>query len=304
MVSRCTATRRTRERYVEEAHLLSSPNPLQLRRLLPDNLTLPLEPFLFLASLSEGDREMNIHHPLCKSLDYLQNRCTMWSVPMLPLSEVSSSPCPAKIGGILCRDSDIVCQVSSAIFPVSDGRLCKSDTTRCSYAPNIRCWNRLSIIRMSLPPSASMQSGMINDLDAHDDRHMPCPLTPGPSRKRRQTEHGSHTSRHKRQKLSQPVPAYWDNLSKIWLTKGALKELDRRNSYLRPPKKYKPVSRRSRCEPKKRKKRRGPKVAPDPLQNRSPEYLKRIKRFSRLGGPDLSDLRNVCDPKSNCAHHC
>jgi hypothetical protein len=76
------------------------------------------------------------------------------------------------------------------------------------------------------------------------------------------------------------------------LTKGALRELDQRNSYLRPQKYYKPVSRRSRPEPKNR---RGLKVAPDPLYDCSPKDLKQIKRFSRLGDPDLSDIRNICN---------
>ncbi|KAL1952989.1 hypothetical protein VTO42DRAFT_3785 [Malbranchea cinnamomea] len=142
-------------------------------------------------------------------------------------------------------------------------------------------------ITMSLP-SASMQTGMINDLNTHDDRHMPCSMTLNPSRKRRQPKQGPYNPSQrplKRQTLSKP-PAYWDNLSKIWLTKGALREFDQRNSYLTPSQKYpKPVSRRPRLQ-----------FARDPLHGCSPECLKQIKRFSRLGGPDLSDLRNYPKP--------
>nr|KMM73033.1 hypothetical protein CPAG_09322 [Coccidioides posadasii RMSCC 3488] len=127
---------------------------------------------------------------------------------------------------------------------------------------------------------------------------MPCPVTPNPSCKRRRPEQDPfHSSRHqlKRQKLSQPAPAYWDNLSRIWLTKGALSELDQRNSYLGPPQNhYKPVSQQSRL---KLKKCCGIQLAPDPLYDCSPECLKQIKRFSRLGGPGLSDLRNYPEPE-------
>ena len=39
-----------------------------------------------------------------------------------------------------------------------------------------------------------------------------------------------HLDQNQHNTLPQPKgPAYWDNLSTIWLTKGALKELDRRN---------------------------------------------------------------------------
>ena len=81
-------------------------------------------------------------------------------------------------------------------------------------------------------------------------------------------------------------PAYWDNLSTIWLTKGALKELDRRN------KEYcQPITRQFNA---KRKKGWKPQFAPDFLRDCAPSCLKKLERLSRLGGPNLSDLRNVC----------
>ncbi|KMP02026.1 hypothetical protein CIRG_02165 [Coccidioides immitis RMSCC 2394] len=159
--------------------------------------------------------------------------------------------------------------------------------------------NSLSMIRSSLPPSASMQSGMINDPDTDDERHMPCPVTLNPSCKHHQPKQNPYnSSQHqlKWQKLSQPAPAYWDNLSKIWLTKDTLKELDQRSSCLKQPQKFHvSVSQQSHL---KLKKYYGLQLAPNPLSDCSPECLKQIKRFSRLGGPDLSDLRNYPKPEN------
>ncbi|EEH17653.2 hypothetical protein PABG_00216 [Paracoccidioides brasiliensis Pb03] len=60
---------------------------------------------------------------------------------------------------------------------------------------------------------------------------MPRSVTSNPSRKRQHPEsHPYNISRYqlKRQKLSKSASMYWDNLSKVWLTRHALKELDRR----------------------------------------------------------------------------
>ncbi|GBF64249.1 hypothetical protein TMEN_6938 [Trichophyton mentagrophytes] len=93
-----------------------------------------------------------------------------------------------------------------------------------------------------------------------------------------QQEREEHPDQHplKRQKLCQPAPAYWDTLSKIWLTKDALEELDRRNRAFSST------------------------LAPHPLISCKPESLSKIKRLSRQGGPDLSDLRNFPDPYISC----
>lgn len=127
------------------------------------------------------------------------------------------------------------------------------------------------------------------------DHHMPCSVTSDSSRKRRQPEDPYDTSRRlsKRQKPSWPAPAYWDNLSRIWLTKRALKELDRRNGCVGlPQKRHQPFfSRPLHREPKKH--REPSQLVPDLLGGCSPACLKQIKKFSRLGDPDLSDLRNV-----------
>lgn len=81
---------------------------------------------------------------------------------------------------------------------------------------------------------------------------------------------------YKKQKIEHPSgsllpPAFWDNLSEVWLTHNALRELDRRNKQatanVSPKRQFlRPVTR-----------------------NES----KTIQRFARQGGPDLSDLRGV-----------
>ena len=107
----------------------------------------------------------------------------------------------------------------------------------------------------------------------------------------------------KKQRLSPPsgsqLPAaFWDNLSKIWLTKGALRELDRRNtqasrspphSLYRPARR--PVTRNFIAESRNR---RTAQCTAGYLRSCEPRILKDIRLFSRHGGPDLSDLRNVC----------
>ncbi|EGC47008.1 conserved hypothetical protein [Histoplasma capsulatum var. duboisii H88] len=84
---------------------------------------------------------------------------------------------------------------------------------------------------------------------------MPSSVTSKPPRKRQYPKpHPSDRSRfQKRQKLDAPASSYWDNLLKIWLTKDALEELDRRNSRLKPPQNHhRPVTRRFCTELKKR----------------------------------------------------
>lgn len=88
------------------------------------------------------------------------------------------------------------------------------------------------------------------------------------------------------------TPAYWDNLSKLRLTKGALRELDRRNKHPESSQDHRPVTPR----PGEQKKDWEPQFAPDFLCDSTPSCLKQIKSFSRLGGPDLSGIRGVCIP--------
>ena len=69
----------------------------------------------------------------------------------------------------------------------------------------------------------------------------------------------------------EPSPAYWDKLSKVWLTKRALREFDRRNHLL--------VPRPSRA-PYRRAVTRN--------------LLAKVKQFVENNYPDLSDLTVVC----------
>ena len=100
---------------------------------------------------------------------------------------------------------------------------------------------------------------------------------------------------------SPPPPAFWDNLTKLWLTKQALRELDRRNreAALSPPH----LSRRPARPPLTRKfiaqqKAKHQAVhCTDYLSRCTPSILRHIREFARHGGPDLSDLRNVCIAK-------
>jgi hypothetical protein len=125
---------------------------------------------------------------------------------------------------------------------------------------------------------------------------MPSPVSP--KQAKRKLSEQSHSPQHqlKRQKLSQLTSAYWDNLSKVWLTKDALEELDRRNDIQARshPSTYqgcrRPLTRSFHTESKKQC-----GFAPDPICDCAPEYIKAVKEFSMLGGPDLSDLRNVCN---------
>ena len=96
---------------------------------------------------------------------------------------------------------------------------------------------------------------------------------------------------------SQPPAAFWDNLSKLWLTKRALRELDRRNSQaaLSPSnsphrRARRPVARKFIAE---RKANYQVTHCIDYLRRCTPRILKNIRLFARHGGPDLSDLRNV-----------
>ncbi|KAL8837690.1 MAG: hypothetical protein Q9170_002422 [Blastenia crenularia] len=66
--------------------------------------------------------------------------------------------------------------------------------------------------------------------------------------------------------------AYWNSLSKLWLTRRALKELDRRNRQAADPSDLRALN---RCE-----------QLPGSIKD-----LSQLQRFARHGGPDLRDLR-------------
>ncbi|OJD28049.1 hypothetical protein ACJ73_00555 [Blastomyces percursus] len=125
---------------------------------------------------------------------------------------------------------------------------------------------------------------------------MSCSVTLELSRKRQEREEHLDQRPSKRQKLGLPTSAYWDNLSKIWLTRDALEELNRRNRASgdipeSPYFRHRPLTRQLQT----RLERHNQTLA-DPLIKYEPESLSKIKRLSRQGGPDLSDLRNFPDP--------
>ena len=71
--------------------------------------------------------------------------------------------------------------------------------------------------------------------------------------------------------------AYWDSLSKLWLTRRALKELNRQNRQTASPVRTGIIRRPDRSG------------EPAALEDCSSQ----LKRFARQGGPDLRDLRGV-----------
>lgn len=119
-------------------------------------------------------------------------------------------------------------------------------------------------------------------------------------RKRRISEQPTHVS--KRRKRSHPSgsrlpPAFWDNLSKIDLTRRALEELDRRNTQAaldsQPPY-QRPARRITRHVLAELKKSAQPLTPPaEYLCHCGTSGLRNIKRTARHDGPDLSDLRGV-----------
>ena len=129
------------------------------------------------------------------------------------------------------------------------------------------------------------------------------------SRKRQRTEpralHPDETLQHqlKRPKVhpttgSQPSSAFWDGLSKTWLTKGALRELNRRNNQAVSSQPRSPYRRARRFVTENffaqlQKSRPIVQSASEFLRHCEPGTIENIKRFARIGGPDLSDLKGV-----------
>ena len=108
-----------------------------------------------------------------------------------------------------------------------------------------------------IPPQAERVSGRKRKLSA-EAQTTNAPLPAAKSRKQEQT------------KQRGPPPAFWDNLSRLWLTPRALREFDRRASQIHTPRRRDPTA----------------------LQ---PVCTTSLKRFARHGGPNLSDIRAVSD---------
>jgi hypothetical protein len=103
--------------------------------------------------------------------------------------------------------------------------------------------------------------------------------------------------------------AYWENVSKVWLTKRALEELDRRTLSARSARPaprsrcshrtHRSVRRRAHrpatetCAAELGAARRSAQYIVDPLSGCSARTARRIKSAARRGGSDLSELRNV-----------
>ncbi|KAK5071432.1 hypothetical protein LTR70_010554 [Exophiala xenobiotica] len=87
-----------------------------------------------------------------------------------------------------------------------------------------------------------------------------------------------------RNKKSYHRPEFWDNLSKIDLTSDALEELDRRNLKSVHPQTRPPITRLP-------KKSQLVTPAVKYLHECNTSILKDLKRVSRQGGPDMSELR-------------
>ncbi len=91
----------------------------------------------------------------------------------------------------------------------------------------------------------------------------------------------------------QPPSSYWDNLSKIWLTKRALKELNPRNS--KPEERPLPYRRIRRPLTRSllAKRAKDQQSASEILNSFSRDDLEDLKQFAKRGGPNTSDLRGV-----------
>ncbi|KAL9117935.1 MAG: hypothetical protein Q9187_005522 [Circinaria calcarea] len=142
------------------------------------------------------------------------------------------------------------------------------------------------------------------------------PHLSNPRKRQRPEQHSPQLNRIsqpplKRGKLDHPQSevrsrtpaAFYDNLSKVWLTKGALRELDRRNAQSAPRSpcssrwgSHRPFTRHALAESEG--KNRLIQSASDFLCHCTSKCLGDIKRFAKHGGPDLLDLRGVCIAKS------
>lgn len=143
-----------------------------------------------------------------------------------------------------------------------------------------------------------------SDYSVLDDCHM---LEPSNPRKRLHSAQKPSQLPSKKQKLinhpsgSHLPPAFYDNLSKIHLTRDALKELDRRNTQSVPPshhslyrRSHRPITRQTVAHRKEKEDSWKPTQPIADFLTRSVGRLQEIKLFARHGGPDLSDLRGVC----------
>lgn len=143
----------------------------------------------------------------------------------------------------------------------------------------------------------TLQSAVLDDCIASEDQ----PLR-GQKRQRGaiEQEHSKTATQHppwknaKRplQSQQETTTAYWDSLSKLWLTRRALSELDRRNRQ-RASSVRTTVAGRGNLRDAKgvRQRKKKPKKTTEQGVLKNPS--KQLKRFARHGGPDLRDLGGV-----------
>ncbi|EZF32759.1 hypothetical protein TMEN_3561 [Trichophyton mentagrophytes] len=98
-------------------------------------------------------------------------------------------------------------------------------------------------------------------------------------------------------KRRQVTSSYWDNLSTVWLTQGALQEFDRRTS-VQPQPEENPDSRpATRLSTRRQRESRGViKYADEFIRECTPQRLREIRHFARRGGPDLRDIAHCQVP--------
>jgi len=132
----------------------------------------------------------------------------------------------------------------------------KSPSQRDSDSSHTPNWSPMATCPKSRPQNRKRQHAEA-DLSQDD-------LPSLPSKKLKSTREHHSASRF-------PPPAFWDSLSKVWLTRRALRELDRRNQ----------------------SESRAHASAPAPRPDRQFSRRKALQRFARHGGPELGDLRGV-----------
>ena len=175
-----------------------------------------------------------------------------------------------------------------------------------------------SAVRNASPPNTGFSNHNVDRLSAvslrianarmEAPRDSPCSPSARSGPRKRQNpctdeQPPDNTTAHlsKKRKLAYPSclpPQFWDGLSKIFLTKNALRELDRRNRQRK-----RAESLQSTIAPRRSRRLRSSRIGAardDSLQRveqvlgqYSSTCLKRLKRFATHGGPDLGDLRGV-----------
>jgi len=115
-----------------------------------------------------------------------------------------------------------------------------------------------------------------------------------PSKRRKSTRESYSSS-------GLPPPAFWDNLSKIWLTRQALKELGRRNAQStsnQSPVQFKVKKPRTRSAVREFKQKAQPGIPVSEYLSKAPlADIALLKTFARQGGPDLTNLRGYQEPR-------